>query len=56
MVALVVFNCSVIGYLLYKSFSVKAWDMSTLLMTLLIGAAIGIVPAVIGYFVGGMGK
>jgi hypothetical protein len=56
MVALVVFNFSVIGYLVYKSLSVKAWDMSTLLMTLLIGAAIGIVPAVIGYFVGGMGK
>jgi hypothetical protein len=58
MVGLVAFNFTVLGYVLYRYFTAPrmVMDVSTLLMAILIGAAIGIVPGVIGYFVGGMGK
>ncbi|MBC7855751.1 MAG: hypothetical protein IAF94_20160 [Pirellulaceae bacterium] len=55
MVALVAFNFTVLGYVLYKYFTVRM-DWSALLWTVLIGAAIGLVTGAIGYFVGGMGK
>lgn len=58
MVALVAFNFTVLGYVLYRYLTAPrmVMDVSTLLMAVLIGAAIGLVPAAIGYFVGGMGK
>jgi len=56
MVALVAFNFTVLGYVLYKYFTVRVMDVQTLLFTILIGAAIGLVTGAIGYFVGGMGK
>lgn len=55
MLALVAFNFTVLGYVLYKYFTVRM-DWNTLLWTVLIGAAIGLVTGAIGYFVGGMGK
>ena len=56
MLALVAFNFTVLGYVLYKYFTVRLMDLNTLLWTVLIGAAIGLVTGAIGYFVGGMGK
>ena len=58
MMALVAFNFTVIAYVLYRYFTAPrmTMDFTTLLFAILIGAAIGIVPAVIGYFLGGMGK
>ena len=56
MVALVAFNFTVLGYVLYKYFTVRLMDVQTVLFTILIGAAIGLVTGAIGYFVGGMGK
>ena len=55
MVALVGFNFTVLGYVLYKYFTVRM-DWNAMLWTVLIGAAIGLVVGAIGYFVGGMGK
>lgn len=55
MVALVAFNFTVLGYVLYKYFTVRM-DWNAMLWTVLIGAAIGLVVGAIGYFVGGMGK
>ena len=55
MVALVAFNFTVLGYVLYKYFTVRM-DWNAMLWTVLIGAAIGLVIGAIGYFVGGMGK
>ena len=56
MVALVAFNFTVLGWVLYKYFTVRLMDGGMLLWTILIGAAIGLVTGAIGYFVGGMGK
>ena len=56
MVALVAFNFTVLGYVLYKYFTVRVMDGWTLLWTILIGAVIGLVTGAIGYFVGGLGK
>ena len=56
MMALVAFNFTVLAYVFYKYFTVRVMDTQMLLFTILIGAAIGLVPAAIGYFVGGMGK
>ena len=55
MVALVAFNFTVLGYVLYQYFTVRM-DWNAMLRTVLIGAAIGLVVGAIGYFVGGMGK
>ena len=55
MVALVAFNFTVLGYVLYQYFTVRM-DWNTMLRTVLIGAAIGLVTGAIGYFVGGIGK
>ncbi|MFN0021111.1 MAG: hypothetical protein ACKVP0_22930 [Pirellulaceae bacterium] len=56
MMALVFFNFTVLGYVFFKYFTVRMADWSTLLIHILVGAAIGLVTAAIGYFVGGMGK
>jgi hypothetical protein len=58
MVALVVFNFTVLGYVLYRYFTAPRMlmDFTTLLVAILIGAGIGVVTGAIGYFVGGMGK
>jgi len=56
MVALVAFNFTVLGWVLYKYFTVRLMDGGMLMWTILIGAAIGLVTGAIGYFVGGMGK
>ena len=58
MVALVAFNFTVLGYVLYRYVTAPRMlmDVSTLLVALLIGAAIGLVTGAIGYFVGGLGK
>lgn len=56
MVGVIAFNFTVIGYVLFKYFTVRLMDMNTLLWSILIGAAIGLVTGAIGYFVGGMGK
>jgi hypothetical protein len=56
MVALVAFNFTVLGYVLFKYFTVRLMDLPAVMFTILIGAAIGLVTGVIGYFVGGMGK
>jgi hypothetical protein len=56
MVALVAFNFTVLAYVLYKYLTTRVMDVQTLLLTILIGAAIGLVTGAIGYFVGGMGK
>lgn len=55
MVALVAFNFTVLGYMFYKYFTIRM-DLQTMLIHLLIGAAIGLVTGAIGYFVAGMGK
>ena len=56
MVGLIVFNFTVLGFVLHKFFNVRVMDISTLLWAVLIGAGIGLVTGAIGYFVGGMGK
>jgi RsiW-degrading membrane proteinase PrsW (M82 family) len=56
MVALVAFNFSVLGYMFFKYFTIRMMDWQTVLIHLLIGAAIGLVAGAIGYFVAGMGK
>ena len=56
MVALVAFNFTVLGFVLYKYMTVRLMDGWMLLWTILIGAAIGLVTGAIGYFAGGMGK
>ncbi len=58
MVALVAFNFTVLGYVLYRYVTAPRMlmDVSTLLVALLIGAGIGLVTGAIGYFVGGLGK
>ena len=56
MVALVAFNFTVLTYVFYRYFTVRLMDVQTVLFTILIGAAIGLVVGAIGYFVGGMGK
>jgi Flp pilus assembly protein protease CpaA len=58
MVALVAFNFTVLAYVTYRFVTAPrmVMDVSTLLYSLLIGAAIGLVTGAIGYFVGGMGK
>jgi hypothetical protein len=56
MVALVAFNFTVLGYMFFKYFTTRMMDMQTVLIHILIGAAIGLVTGAIGYFVGGMGK
>ena len=56
MVALVAFNFSVLGYMFFKYFTSRMMDWQTLLIHLLIGAAIGLVVGAIGYFAAGMGK
>jgi len=55
MMALVVFNFTVIIYVLYCYFTIRM-DVTMLLIRVLIGAGIGLVTGAIGYFVGGMGK
>jgi len=56
MLAIVAFNFTVLGYVLYKYLTLRVMDGWTLLFTVLIGAAIGLVTGAIGFFVGGMGK
>ena len=56
MVGLVVFNFTVLGFVLYKYLSVRLMDLNMLLWAVLIGAGIGLITGAIGYFVGGMGK
>jgi hypothetical protein len=56
MVALVAFNFSVLGYMFFKYFTIRMMDWQTVLIHLLIGAAIGLVLGAIGYFAAGMGK
>lgn len=56
MFALVGFNFTVLGYMFFKYFTTRVMDVQTMLIHLLIGAAIGLVTGAIGYFAGGMGK
>jgi hypothetical protein len=56
MIALVAFNFSVLGYMFFKYFTIRMMDWQTVLIHLLIGAAIGLVTGAIGYFAAGMGK
>jgi hypothetical protein len=58
MAALVAFNFTVLGYVLYRYLTAPrlVMDVRTLLFAILIGAALGLVTGAIGYFVGGMGK
>lgn len=56
MVALVAFNFTVLGYMFFKYFTIRVMDVQTMLIHLLIGAAIGLVTGAIGYFAAGMGK
>ena len=56
MFAIIAFNFTVLGFVLYKYLTVRTMDWPTLIWTILIGAGIGLVTGAIGYFVGGMGK
>jgi len=58
MVAIVAFNFTVLGYVLYRFLTAPRFniDGTMLLWIVLIGAGLGLVAGAIGYFVGGMGK
>jgi hypothetical protein len=55
MLGLVAFNFTVVAYVMYKYLTVRM-DWMSLLVTILIGAGIGLVTGGIAFFVGGMGK
>ena len=56
MVAIIAFNFTVLGFLLYKYLTVRIMDTNMAVWTVLIGAGIGLVIGAIGYFAAGMGK
>lgn len=55
MLGIVAFNFTVLAYVMYKYLTVRM-DWTSLFITILIGAGIGLVTGGIAFFVSGMGK